>query len=971
MRKSFSLAQGRKEAALFVHSLWSTRGIRVLGQPQMVNMRRGNIERGLGMGRRNRRRGNLRADPGSRSQSRPGQLRPNLFLTRVPRHALLAGTALATTLMASAPTPASAQAVIIASNAPVSFTRNSDCVFIGTCLAVTTFGNGASISLTNHGDLAVAGPASSGIFTSAGLLLGFTFPNSPTTINNTGDIATAGLLSHGIEANSYSRNSPITITNSGDIATAGISASGLNGYTYGPNSNLSIANSGEIATIARYAVGIYGYTYASNSSISITNSGDVTTRGTFADGIYAGTYGAGSSITVMNSGRITTRGVSAAGINAYSYGTNSDILIINSGDITSTGFLSDGIYATTYGAGSSLTIRNSGGVNASGLSAYGINAAAYGASSPITIENSGDVYGNSAGIYTYSATSTAIINKAGGSISAGSGLAIDTEGAGTTIENAGLITGHVDLTDSADQFLNKAGGEFRAMKTSVFGGGSDLFRNEDGGVLRAASQSTNGEQTNFVGLEKFENKGLITMVDGRDNDVFTISNTPGGKDLTFVGSGDSTLAVDAFLGGPGSTADHFIVEGDASGRTAVAVNNTNSSSARYDPVGIPVVFVRGKFVEEKNFYMREPIDTGFFDYDLFFKPTGSGFFYLKNHASGGAHLLPELVTATHDVFHNTTETWFDQSTDLRVLLAQGATCSSKSRAQDEARCQQLFNVTPGVWVRGASSWFDLQDSATTKADGRTYHHNLDRNFDVGLFESGIDFGKRDLFAPGDILVFGVLGGATEATLDYKAIERSFNLDGGEVGAYATYLKGGFFADTLFKTIFAKLDPKEVRGFPDTLNSATYGFRTDAGYRFGGFRRGPFFEPLATIAASWTHIDDFTRDGNAVNFNDDANVRGRVGLRLGTSTDIWQDTTFEPFVVGSLWGTLSGNHTASLTSTGTLFEFTDAPEDLWGVVSGGVNFFNPSAHTSVFAKVDYTFADQTQGVGVRAGMRYNW
>jgi outer membrane autotransporter protein len=152
---------------------------------------------------------------------------------------------------------------------------------------------------------------------------------------------------------------------------------------------------------------------------------------------------------------------------------------------------------------------------------------------------------------------------------------------------------------------------------------------------------------------------------------------------------------------------------------------------------------------------------------------------------------------------------------------------------------------------------------------------------------------------------------------------------------------------------------------------TYGFRTETGYRFGGFRRGPFFEPLGTFAASWTHIDNFTLGGTAVNFNDDANVLGRVGLRLGTSTDIWQGTTFEPFVVGSLWGTLSGDHTATLTSTGTVFQFTDRPEDLWGVVSGGVNFFNPSARTSVFAKIDYTFADQTQGVGVRAGMRYHW
>jgi outer membrane autotransporter protein len=108
------------------------------------------------------------------------------------------------------------------------------------------------------------------------------------------------------------------------------------------------------------------------------------------------------------------------------------------------------------------------------------------------------------------------------------------------------------------------------------------------------------------------------------------------------------------------------------------------------------------------------------------------------------------------------------------------------------------------------------------------------------------------------------------------------------------------------------------------------------------------------------------------FNAGANVRGRLGLRVGTSMQLWTGTTMEPFVIGSLWGNLSGDdNQATLTSTGTSFILKDDLQDVWGEVSAGVNFFNPSANTSVFAKLDVTFGDDIDGVGGKAGMRVSW
>ncbi len=164
---------------------------------------------------------------------------------------------------------------------------------------------------------------------------------------------------------------------------------------------------------------------------------------------------------------------------------------------------------------------------------------------------------------------------------------------------------------------------------------------------------------------------------------------------------------------------------------------------------------------------------------------------------------------------------------------------------------------------------------------------------------------------------------------------------------------------------------QTLGFPKAMSATTVGVRTNSGYRLGSFGHGAFIEPLATISVNWADIDGFSVGGNRVSFGDDPNVRGRLGLRVGTSTPVWAGVTMEPFVIGSLWGNLSDNNEATLVSSGTTFHIEDNVDDLWGEVSAGVNFFNPSANTSVFAKLDVTFGDNIDGVGGKAGMRVSW
>ena len=191
-----------------------------------------------------------------------------------------------------------------------------------------------------------------------------------------------------------------------------------------------------------------------------------------------------------------------------------------------------------------------------------------------------------------------------------------------------------------------------------------------------------------------------------------------------------------------------------------------------------------------------------------------------------------------------------------------------------------------------------------------------------------------------------------------------------MGGYATYLSGGLFVDALISAHLMEIDSRTL-GIPNSTSATTMGVRTNSGYRFGSFSHGAFIEPLATLSVNWVEIDGFTLGGNKVSFGDDPNVRGRIGLRLGTSTALWPGITMEPFVIGSLWGNLSDNNEATLISSGTTFRIEDQLEDMWGEVSAGVNFFNPSARTSVFAKLDVTVGDNIDGVGGKAGMRVAW
>ncbi|MDJ0513285.1 MAG: autotransporter outer membrane beta-barrel domain-containing protein, partial [Methyloceanibacter sp.] len=549
---------------------------------------------------------------------------------------------------------------------------------------------GLQVEVTNSGDLdAIAREFAVGIYGRATAPAGGSL-----FIDNSGGISvtTTDLDGRalGIYAPVTSLNGSTVIQNSGDIFAKALGddsyAQGIrSSISGGGNATLEIRNAGAIHVEAESsgsnAAGIYARGYAPGSSIDIHNSGEVdVVAGEDAFGIDARSFDHNSPIGIENRGPISaTGGDDAFGILAFS---RSPISIVNEASVAAkagAGY-ARGLYARTVYANSAISIDNRGDVHASSSGdkpgvTGAIVALTNAPSSSITIRNAGSVFAagglRNVGIYTYSkyVNPTTITNT--GDVSSESYLAIDVKGAGTAdIFNAGLITGFVDLTEQNDRFFNQSGGVFETKRTSFFGGGNDLFVNERGGTVLAATDRTMSETSAFEGLETFRNRGLITLIDRQAGDRFAISNTPGGTDLNFQGGGQ--LGLDVFLDGATSPADKFFVEGNVSGTTTVIVNNTNLGPGTFNSGGIPVIFVDGNTPSESNFQLLEPIDTGLFDYDLFFVPTNSGFWELRSFPGGSAHALPKLLTAAQDLWHQTSATWFDRTADLRVVLNGGS-----------------------------------------------------------------------------------------------------------------------------------------------------------------------------------------------------------------------------------------------------------------------------------------------------------
>ena len=219
------------------------------------------------------------------------------------------------------------------------------------------------------------------------------------------------------------------------------------------------------------------------------------------------------------------------------------------------------------------------------------------------------------------------------------------------------------------------------------------------------------------------------------------------------------------------------------------------------------------------------------------------------------------------------------------------------------------------------------------------------------------------------MLFGILGSYVNSNLDFSASNTKWNYSGPLLGAYATYLWQGLYVDALVQVDFLNVDIKApgvaLNDKADT-DITSFGGRLDAGYQF--LQSESFFiEPQATLAVLDTNFDDIKTFGGTVSEDNNLSVRGRLGVRVGT-TFISEEVTLSPDLIGSVWREFKGDDSVTIGGFGSTFpEFSvsDNIDPTFGDLSVGLDAVGNAAGWSGFLRGHYQFSNNYEAGLVRA------
>ncbi|VIO79004.1 Adhesin BmaC autotransporter [Bradyrhizobium ivorense] len=743
-------------------------------------------------------------------------------------------------------------------------------------------------------------------------------------VSNGGTLTVAGTL-----------NSPGVMNNLGTFSVAGSATLGGLLTNSGVVTVLSdgqlIATIGGITNLAGGAIMVaVGGTVRDdlNNAGTITNNGSyVANVATNTGTITNGATGTWTGNILNNTNAITNNGTWIGNVVANTGTITNNLLwngsIANAGTFVNnaTGVVA-GAFSNTAGTASNAGQLN-GGVNVSGGTLTTTGTIAGGLTNSATLNAQGTING-------------AILNQ----------------GAFTV---TGALTGNGNFTNSAGATLS--------VPSQSFTGLSAL---NNGGFINASGNSTIG-----LGAGTLANAGTINLQNNAAGDRLTI----GGN---YVGSPGSRILLD--FSSQTAKGDQVFITGNASGSTAVSVLNLTPSA----PFTTGATLIQAGSIAPGTFTLANAQNFGTTSLVLL-PQNGGATLALGSIPSVGGLSSGITLNAAQTIAFESSSVVSDHIWDVRNSLnnssqgqAQGYSDEALGYAQTRKPTDAfaafkappppaaVTTVRPAVWIKGWGDYEDRNGTTTINFGGVTSPQDLGYRQRSGGVLAGADALIKNVTSAGDAFLLGALLGYTNSHVDLKASAASQNYDGGSVGAYATYLRGNWFTDLMFKTDFLGLSINGG-GISQNANVTNYDVTANIGYKFD-LPNKYYIEPTAGLEYVRTTFGGTTAfSPTTIALNDGDATRGRIGARVGTEF-IMNGVRIEPSLLGYVYSVFSqsGN---SLILNGTGITLPTDVNKVRGEFQAAVNFFNLTNGVSGFVRLDTRFGDNLTAGGARVGLRY--
>jgi hypothetical protein len=452
-----------------------------------------------------------------------------------------------------------------------------------------------------------------------------------------------------------------------------------------------------------------------------------------------------------------------------------------------------------------------------------------------------------------------------------------------------------------------------------------------------------------------------------------------------------------------------VISGTATGSTGIVINDTNPGGGGYNPTGITIAAVNGASTNAFQLTgvtggspgevvqpARGPmgaIKKGIWFYPLLQTTVpGDGLsaagseYRLFGLPDIEAFMLPYAVTGAQNVFFDTAADWLDRQDDLRRWIRRNgfrarSAAGGGADMPDRSAPGYISSTGPGVWVKAGGSWSNRKASADVGSilPAAAGLGSFDLSFKQNTYSlmGGVDFGQEAVLSPADTMVWGLMAGYIDSRLNFKNSSNSFKYTGATVGASATYLNGGWFADALIKADFLKLSldfPSLISGgfTPTRVDATTYGLVANTGYRFQWGHRGQtYFEPGLTLAYAKTHIDNVTLMGTTAEFNKAESLRGAAGARIGTVVQETATHVVDASFYGKYWNEFTGKAGVLLTSTGPALALEDTRAKGYTDLGIIIDLANKGTGWSGFVSGGMKFNKEFSTTVVKTGIRYLW